>query len=45
MIGCLVLIIILHFLPKEIRQPLKAYHPEFWLETIAVVAFGSSWLI
>lgn len=45
MIICLVLIIILHFLPKEIRSPLKAYHPEFWLETIAVVAFGCSWLI
>jgi hypothetical protein len=45
MIICLLLIVILHFLPKEIRSPLKAYHPEFWLETIAVVAFGISWLV
>ncbi len=32
-------------LPGEIRQTLKPYNPAFWLESVAVVAFGVSWLI
>lgn len=45
MIICLVLIAIYSILPNEIKSPLKVYHPGFWLEALAVVAFGISWLV
>ena len=45
MIICLVLIAVNAALPKELHARLKPYHPEFWLESIAVIAFGISWLI
>jgi len=44
MVMCLLLILIEGRLPNELRESLKAYHPVFWLESIAVVAFGISWL-
>ncbi len=45
MIISLALIVVNALLPKEIHSLLKAYHPDFWLESIAVVSFGSSWLV
>jgi hypothetical protein len=40
MIICLVLLVIFSFLPSNIKAALQPLHPEFWLEAIAVVAFG-----
>jgi hypothetical protein len=45
MFACLALIALNSILPKEIRSQLKAFHPGFWLESIAVIAFGISWLV
>ena len=41
----IVLIGIYHFLPDSTAALFKAYDPIFWLETIAIIAFGISWLI
>ena len=45
MIVCLVLIAIYSFLPDKVSSPMEACNPVFWLEAVAVVAFGISWLI
>jgi uncharacterized protein YhhL (DUF1145 family) len=42
MIFCIVLIILVQLLPDD--AALKKYDPVFWLETLAIVAFGVSWL-
>lgn len=44
MIICLGLLIIYSLLPNSITAPLDPFHPAFWLEAIAVVAFGFCWL-
>ena len=41
-VVCLLLIAVLRFLPPG---PIDDLQPVFWLETIASVAFGVSWLI
>ena len=41
---CIVLIVIYYLLPGEVASPIEVYKPVFWLEAIAVVAFGISWL-
>jgi hypothetical protein len=45
MAVCIVLIGIYHFLPDNTASLFRAYDPIFWLETIAIIAFGISWLI
>ena len=45
MILCIVLIVIYYLLPDEVASPIEVHNPVFWLEAIAVVAFGISWLI
>jgi hypothetical protein len=45
MIICLVLLVIYSFLPSSIKQLLKPFHLGFWLESIAVIAFGVCWLV
>ena len=42
---CIVLIAIYYILPNKEASPFKGYDPVFWLETIAIVAFGISWLV
>ncbi|MDA2911230.1 hypothetical protein MYX04_09900 [Nitrospiraceae bacterium AH_259_D15_M11_P09] len=45
MLGSIGLIFVIEkFLPLNIQQAISAYHPVFWLELVAVVAFGISWL-
>jgi hypothetical protein len=44
MIISLGLLIIYSLLPNSITAPLDPLHPAFWLEAIAVVAFGVCWL-
>ena len=41
---CIVLVVIYYLLPDAVASPIKVYKPVFWLEAIAVVAFGISWL-
>ena len=43
-IVCIVLIAIYQILPDGVASPIKVFRPVFWLEAIAVVAFGFSWL-
>jgi len=45
MLVCIALLIIFFILPDNVSQPLLKYKPVFWLETIAFVAFGFSWLV
>ncbi|UCH61872.1 MAG: DUF998 domain-containing protein [Fidelibacterota bacterium] len=45
MIICILLVGLYHFLPANVTSPLKKFHPVFWLEAAAIVAFGISWLI
>ena len=45
MAVCILLIGIYHFLPDKAAFIFSAYDPIFWLETIAIMAFGISWLI
>ena len=42
---CIVLIIIVSVLPDPIATPIREYNPVFWLEAVAVIAFGTSWLV
>jgi hypothetical protein len=41
---CILLMTIYTFLPDQAAAPLKGYHPLFWLESIAILSFGVSWL-
>ena len=42
---CIVLIAVVNLVPSQIASPIQAYSPVFWLEAIAIVAFGISWLV
>lgn len=44
MVVCILLIAVYAFLPDSIATSLEGYKPVFWLESLAVVAFGFSWL-
>ena len=42
-VACLALIILVQFLPgKPWLQPL---YPVFWLESLAIIAFGIAWFV
>ncbi|MBT3533682.1 MAG: DUF998 domain-containing protein [Rhodospirillaceae bacterium] len=43
-VGAIILIAVQAVLPNDTRQLINPYHPVFWLESVAVVAFGVSWL-
>lgn len=45
MAACIVLIGIYQFLPSSTASLVKPYDPIYWLETIAIISFGISWLI
>ncbi|MDO8999842.1 MAG: hypothetical protein Q7W45_08765 [Bacteroidota bacterium] len=45
MLSCIVILIVFFAIPDTVTQPLIKYKPVFWLETIAFVAFGFSWLV
>jgi len=45
MAVCVLLMAIFAFLPAENALLIKTYRPIFWLETIALVVFGFSWLV
>lgn len=45
MLGCIILLIVFFLLPDNLYQSLVIYKPVFWLETIAFIAFGFSWLV
>jgi hypothetical protein len=40
---CILLIAIYSFLPDTMASLLEAYKPVYWLEALAVLAFGISW--
>jgi len=42
-VACLVLIIVVQFLPSS--SWLQPIHPIFWLETLAIMAFGIAWFV
>jgi hypothetical protein len=44
MLLCIGLIAAYHVLPAQTVAPYVPYQPVFWLEALAVVAFGFSWL-
>lgn len=44
MLICILLVAIYKILPESTVSSLKEYKPVFWLESIAVIAFGFSWL-
>jgi len=43
MAVCILLIAIYHLLPDETVSPLGIYKPVYWLEALAILAFGVSW--
>ena len=45
LIGILSAIKTLGLVPKEVLQAVEAWNPAFWLESIAVVAFGIAWAV
>ncbi|MCD4795059.1 MAG: hypothetical protein K8R54_17640 [Bacteroidales bacterium] len=45
MLGSLLLIFLYMIKPDDILPDLYKYHPAFWLETVALFAFGISWLV
>ena len=42
-LACILLIAVVNFLLKY-DSPIQVLHPVFWLESIAVIAFGVAWL-
>ncbi|MBP7809075.1 MAG: class 1 isoprenoid biosynthesis enzyme [Bacteroidia bacterium] len=45
MLSCIAILIFFFILPDTVTQSFLKYKPVFWLETIAFVAFGFSWLV
>ncbi len=45
MVICILLMLVDTVLPEELRVSLKTYEPIYWLESLAIVSFGISWLI
>lgn len=45
MLACIALLILFFAIPDTVTQSFLKYKPVFWLETIAFVAFGFSWLV
>lgn len=45
MLTCVGLLIIFFALPDSVTNPILPLKPVFWLETIAVMAFGFAWLV
>ncbi|MBK9284044.1 MAG: hypothetical protein IPM51_06950 [Sphingobacteriaceae bacterium] len=45
MFFCIGILILYFVLPEVSRKPLEPLKPVFWLETIAIMAFGLSWLV
>jgi len=45
MLACITILLAFFILSDSLTQPLLQYKPVFWLETIAFVAFGFSWLV
>jgi len=43
MLICIVLAAVFGFLPDNIQTNIGAYKPVFWLEALAILAFGVSW--
>lgn len=44
MITCIALLVIFFALPADLKEQLLPYKPVFYLETISLLAFGTSWL-
>ncbi|MGC1309906.1 MAG: hypothetical protein WA885_21985 [Phormidesmis sp.] len=44
-VAALVAIALLSFLPDSLRDPLRGLDPVFWLESVAIIAFGVSWFV
>ncbi len=42
---CILLIAVFQILPADTKIQLKPYDPIFWLETVAILSFGISWLV
>jgi hypothetical protein len=42
-LACVAIVLLLHVVDES--RALAGLHPVFWVETIAVVAFGASWLV
>lgn len=45
MFACILLMGIYSFLPKAVSALLKPFTPVYWLEALAIIAFGVSWLV
>lgn len=45
MLACIATLIVFFALPASISTPLLKFKPVYWLETIAIMAFGVSWLV
>lgn len=45
MVICMLLLAIYILNPEKEHAPLAGYNPIFWLEAVAVLAFGISWLV
>lgn len=45
MLGCIAILILFFALPTSVSSPLLKFKPVFWLETIAIMAFGVAWLV
>jgi hypothetical protein len=45
MFTCISILILYFALPAATRETLEALKPVYWLETIAIMAFGVSWLV
>lgn len=45
MLACIVLIAVYSFWLNRAVPALDAYHPIYWLEALAIVSFGVSWIV
>ncbi|GAB4530975.1 MAG: DUF998 domain-containing protein [Anaerolineales bacterium] len=43
MLACIALLMVYHMLPADTVTALKRFSPVFWLEALAILAFGFSW--
>ena len=45
MLACIATLIVFFALPPSVSSPMLKFKPVYWLETIAIMPFGVSWLV
>jgi hypothetical protein len=45
MAACIVLAVVVSVLPGRLGAEMERWSPVYWLEALAIIAFGLSWIV